>query len=130
MLSRLARKGRTTDLYIDCVVLSSFHSEFTFLRSVLGFSGIRTHHAESLGEADFLLTVTESTVLLVDVIFADGYWQSALRLLGERYPLVGMLVIAEPIDGPFLEELFNRGAFGGLWKPCQFQASRRLIRSV
>ena len=118
------------DLYVDCVVLSSFHSEFTFLQNVFRPTGIRMHYAESLDQADFLLTVTESTVLLTDVIFADGTWQSALMLLSGRHSLVTMLVIADPVDQPFLKDAFSRGACGVLWKPFDFEAVRRLIRAV
>ena len=109
------RKRQPTDLYINCVVLTSFRSEFTFLRNVFGRTGIRMHHAESLDQADFLLTVTESTVLLSDVMLVDGFWQRALSVLGDSHPLVTMLVIADPVDRPFLRDLFNRGACGIVW---------------
>jgi DNA-binding NtrC family response regulator len=118
------------DLYIDCVVLTSFDSQFSFLRNVFRPSGIRMHHAESLEKADFLLTVTESTVLLADVTFVDGSWESALGLLRENYPLVTMLVIADRVDLPFLKDLFTRGACGVLWKPFDFEAARKRIRAV
>jgi AmiR/NasT family two-component response regulator len=88
------------------------------------------HHAESVDQADFLLTVTESTVLLSDVIFVDGFWRRALSVLGDSHPLVTMLVIADPVDRPFLRDLFNRGACGIVWKPFQFEEVRRLIRVV
>lgn len=130
MPNQVVRKRQPIDLYIDCVVLTSFRSEFTFLRNVFERSGIRMHHAESLDQADFLLTVTESTVLLSDVIFVDGFWQGALSLLGGNHPLVTMLVIADPVDEPFLSDLFTRGACGIVWKPFQFDEVRRLIRVV
>jgi len=115
-------------LYIDCVVLSSFRGEFTFLRNVFRPAGIRMHHAESLDQADFLLTVTDSTVLLADVVYADGTWHSALSLLKDRHSLVTTLVIADPVDRPFLGDMFSRGACGIIWKPFEFGAVRRLIR--
>jgi len=130
MPNQAVRKRQPTDLYINCVVLTSFRSEFTFLRNVFGRTGIRMHHAESLDQANFLLTVTESTVLLSDVIFVDGFWQHALSVLGDNHPLVTMLVIADPVDRPFLRDLFNRGACGIVWKPFQFEEVRRLIRVV
>jgi DNA-binding NtrC family response regulator len=130
MPNQVVRKRQPIDLYIDCVVLTSFRSEFTFLRNVFERSGIRMHHAESLDQADFLLTVTESTVLLSDVIFADGFWQAALSLLCDNHPLVTMLVIADPVDKPFLRDLFTRGGCGIVWKPFQFDEVRRLIRVV
>jgi DNA-binding NtrC family response regulator len=130
MPNQFVRKKQPIDLYIDCVVLTSFRSEFTFLRNVFEHTGIRMHHAESLDQADFLLTVTDSTVLLSDVIFADGSWQGALNVLGDNHRLVTMLVIADPVDKPFLRDLFNRGACGIVWKPFQFDEVRRLIRVV
>jgi DNA-binding NarL/FixJ family response regulator len=130
MRTQPARRKQPIDLYINCVVLSSFRSEFTFLQNVFRLTGIRMHHAESLDEAAFLLTVTESTVLLADIVFADGSWQSALSLLRDSYPLVTMLVIADPVDRPFLRDLYGRGACGIIWKPFDFEAARRLIRAV
>ena len=103
------------DLHINCVVLSSFRSEFTFLQDVFRLTGLRMHYAESLDQADFLLTVTESTVLLSDMMFEGGNWQSALCLLREHHPLVTMLVIAEEVDWPFLtRSVRSRGLRGGL----------------
>lgn len=122
--------SQPVDLYIDCVVLTSFDSEFSFLCNVFRPSGIRMHHAESLEKADFLLTVTESTVLLTDVTFADGRWENALSLLCDSYPLVTMLVIADRVDCPYLKDLFPRGACGVLWKPFDFEAARKQIRAV
>ena len=52
------------DVRINCLVLSSFRSEFTFLQNVFRLIGLRVHYAESLDQADFQLSVTESTVLL------------------------------------------------------------------
>jgi DNA-binding NarL/FixJ family response regulator len=88
------------------------------------------HHAESLDQADFLLTVTESTVLVSDVVFADGFWHDALSLLSDNHPLLTMLVIADPVDEPFLRDLFDRGACGVIWKPFEFETVGRLIRAV
>jgi DNA-binding NtrC family response regulator len=88
------------------------------------------YHAESLDEAGFLLTVTGSTVLLADVLFEDGSWRNALRMLEDHHPLVPMLVIADRVDWPFLNDLFERGACGVIWKPFDFDAIRKQIRSL
>jgi DNA-binding NtrC family response regulator len=130
MRNQPAPQKRPTDLHINCVVLSSFDCEFAFLRNVFRLAGLRMHHAESLDQADFLLTATESTVLLSDVMFEGGSWQNALRLLRDSHPLVTMLVIADPVDGPFLRDLFDRGACGVIWRPFDFEAVRKLIRTV
>lgn len=127
---RPPRRKQPIDLFIDCVVLSSFESEISFLRNVFRTSGIRVHHAISLDEADFLLTVTGSTVLLCDVIFDGGYWHAALDLIAQSHPFVTMLVIAEPVDRPFLDGIFARGACGVIWKPFEFAPVMRQIRIV
>jgi DNA-binding NtrC family response regulator len=119
-----------TDLPIHCILLTSFDAEFKFLANIFGLIGIRVHHAETLEQADFLLTVTGSTVLLSDVVFQEGSWQDALGVLTSFHPFVTMLVIADPVDTPFLQELFVRGACGVLWKPVEVSEARRLIHAV
>lgn len=130
MPKRPMRRKQPIDLFIDCVVLSSFESECSFLQNVFRTSGIRVHHAESLDQADFLLTVTGSTVLLSDVIFEGGYWHGALGLLRKSHPVVTMLVIADPVDRPFLADIFSQGACGVIWKPFQFESVMKQIRAV
>jgi len=78
MPNQAVRKRQPTDLCINYVVLPSSHSEFTFLRNVFGRTGIRMHYAESLYRTDSLLTVTDRTVLLADVMFVDGFWQHSV----------------------------------------------------
>jgi len=130
MPNRLVRPEPAIDYFIDCVVLSSFEGESSFLRNVFRTAGIRVHHATSISEADFLLTVTGSTVLLSDVIFAGGYWQNALDLLSKGHPLVTMLIIADPVDREFLGDVFLSGACGVIWKPFQFYAVTQLLRAA
>src|SRR5579872_1318719 len=83
------RRGR-----IECVYLTSFASESSFLTSVLQYSGVRMRAARSLEEADFLLTVTGGTAFLADVTFFDGCWRDALDMAGQMHPLVGSLIVA------------------------------------
>jgi len=58
---------RRGDNRIECVFLTCLQSDFSFLSTVLYYSGIRMHRADTLEEADFLLTVTSSTVFLSDI---------------------------------------------------------------
>src|ERR1039458_1115216 len=83
------------DNRIECVFLTCFRSDFSFLASVLYYSSIRMHRADTLDEADFLLTVTSSTVLLSDTRFLDGSWREALRMVSEVHPHVAALVVAD-----------------------------------
>lgn len=113
---------------IDCVVLTSFESEFTFLKSVFRFAGFRMHHAENLEQADFLLIATEATVLLSDVVAADCSWQDVSERLSDYHPLVALLLIADPVDEPFVQDVYTLGGCGVLWKPVQFDLGVKLIR--
>ena len=72
--------SRRGDSSIHCVVLSSFRSDFSYLQNVFRLAGMRMKHAESLDQADFLLTVTESTALLADFCFEGGNWRDARTL--------------------------------------------------
>ena len=113
---------------IQCVLLTSFDAEFSFLRSVLRFAGIRVNRAESLEEADFLLMVTGATVLLSDVAMAGCSWRCAMERVRDFHPLVAMLLIADPVDEPFIQDAFTLGACGVLWKPIPFDGAAKLIR--
>lgn len=115
---------------IDCVVLTAFSAEFAFLKNIFGRVGIRMHHAATLEQADFLLMATEAAVLVSDIATADCSWRGALDLIGERYPLVAMLVLADPVDLPFLQQACALGVCGVLWKPVRLEKAAKLIRTA
>jgi len=115
---------------IECVYLTCFRYEFSVLAVVLQYSAIRMHRAETLDEADFLLTVTGSTVLLSDIAFLDGSWRDALIMAGRVHPLVASLIIADPADWPSLADAYDRGACGALLKPIEFVPAIQLIRTL
>ena len=123
---RVERAGATKH-GIDCVFLTCFDSDFHFLANVL-LGSIRMHRAETLEQADFLLTVTEGTVLLTDVSFLDGFWHEAADMLTQFHPVVAFLVLADEVDRQFVSEAPNRGACGVLWKPLDWSQVRRFIR--
>jgi DNA-binding NarL/FixJ family response regulator len=114
---------------INCVFLTCFDSDFYFLANVL-LGSIRMHRAETLEQADFLLTVTEGTVLLTDVSFLDGFWHEAADMLAQFHPMVAFLVLADERDRQFVSEAPNRGACGILWKPLEFIEVSRSIRTA
>ncbi len=115
---------------IECVFLTCFRSAFSVLAVILQYSRIRMHQAETLEEADFLLTATASTVLVSDTLFLDGSWRDALRMAVEVHPFVASLIAADPVDSPFLSDAYSRGACGALWKPFDFSKAAHLIRSA
>ncbi len=125
----MTEQGRHSDR-IECVYLTCFRSEFAFLATVLQYSGIRMLHADSLDEADFLLTVTGAGTFLCDVTFADGTWRDALDMAAQTHRRTASLIVAEPVDKPFLSDAFTRGACAVLWKPFDFIQAIDRIRTL
>ena len=118
---------RRTDK-IDCVFLTCNRSDFSFLAIVLQYSCIRMHQARTLEEADFLLTVTEGTVLLSDVKFLDGYWLDALGMISALHPHVASMVVSEEAEHPSLSEAYSVGACAVLRKPIVLDQAIEWIR--
>jgi DNA-binding NtrC family response regulator len=120
--------AHVTGYSIDCVFLTCFDSRFHFFAELLRQGGIRMHRAETLDQADFFLTVTDATVVLSDVVFLDGSWRDAIKILSYLHPLVVTAVIADEEDRQYLSEAADSGAFAVLWRPFEFAQLRRLIR--
>ena len=115
---------------IECVFLTCIRPDYSILASVVQYSGIRMHRAESLEGADFMLTVSGATAFLCDVTFPDGTWRDALAMVAEVHPLVPALLVAEPVDRPFLPDVYEHGACGVLWKPFDFTHAIQMIRTA
>ncbi len=115
---------------IGCVFLTCIRSDFSFLATTLRYSGIRMLRAESLDEADFMLTVTGGSVFLSDITFPDGTWRDALYMASEMHPRAASLIVADPVDHPFLSDAYARGACGVIWKPFDFSQAIEMIRAI
>jgi len=115
---------------IGCVFLTCFESAFTHFANILRYSEIHMHHAGDIEEADFLLTVTGSTVLLTDIVFAEGTWADVLAMAVEVHPLVAALVVADDVDRDFVADALNRGACGILWKHLDLDQIACMIRAA
>jgi DNA-binding NtrC family response regulator len=115
---------------VECVYLTCFRREFSSLATILQYSGLRLERAESVDEADFLLTVTGATVLISDVTFPDGTWRDALHMAAGTHPLVAPAIAADPVDWPFLADAYDRGACDVLWKPIHFLQAIQTIESL
>jgi DNA-binding NtrC family response regulator len=115
---------------IEAVFLTCFRTEFSLLATVLQYSRIRAHRAETLEEADFLLTASGGTVLVSDLTFLDGTWRDALGMAADTHPLTGCLLLAERTDCPAAGELYKLGGCGALLKPVDCMEAIRLIRTV
>jgi DNA-binding NtrC family response regulator len=130
--SNLGREtiARFAHCRIYCVFLTCFSHDFNFLQRMLSYSEIRLHRAETLDEADFLLTVTESKVLISDTVFLDGSWVDALEMLSCVHPRSSFVVAADSVDIRFVGDAVDRGACAVLWKPLDWARMMRLIRTV
>jgi hypothetical protein len=76
--------------------------------------------ADSLDEADFLLTATRGTAFITDVAFLDGTWRDALQMAGEMHPVLAPLIVADPVDLPFLANTSTFGCSCILLRPLDF----------
>jgi DNA-binding NtrC family response regulator len=115
---------------ISGVFLTCLRDDFDFFSILLRYADIRLFRAETVEQADFLLTVTGSTVLLCDPVFLDGSWQNALDMVAYLHPKVASVVIAEAVDEPFVSGAPERGVCAILWKPFQVAQFRRIIETA
>jgi hypothetical protein len=95
---------------IQCVFLTCFENDYRVVGTILAYGGIRIHRAETLDQADFILTVTGGTVVLTDSVFLDGTWEDTLEMCAHLHPTVSALVISHPEDRDFVEGATDRGA--------------------
>lgn len=126
----LRRSGFPSEGPIEAVFLTCFRPEFSSLALILQYSSIRLHRADTLAEADFLMTVSGATVLISDLLFLDGTWRDALRMSAGIHPLAGSMVVADPADWPQIADLYEFGGCAVLWKPLDCVRAIQLIRTV
>ena len=122
--------ARSAHCRLHCVFITCFNHDFKFLQQMLSYSEIQLHRSETLDEADFLLTVTGSKVLISDTVFLDGSWEDALEMLSRVHSRASLLVAADAIDLEFVADAIDRGACGILWKPLDLGRLLELIRTV
>ena len=130
--SNLGREpiARSAQCRPHCVFITCFSHDFKFFQRMLSYSEIRLHRAETVDEADFLLTVTGSKVLISDSVFLDGSWVDALEMLSCVHPRSSFVVAADSVDVGFVGDAVDRGACAVLWKPLDWAQLMRLIRTV
>jgi DNA-binding NtrC family response regulator len=115
---------------IDCVCLTCFAFSIEFLATMLRSSGIRFHCAETVEQADFLLTATAGTVLLSDVVFLDGCWANAVDMLAHFHPDVVALVVADTMDRQFVAEALEAGVSCIIWRPIDTGQLARTLHAA
>jgi hypothetical protein len=115
---------------IEAVWVTCFRSEFSALATVLQYSRIRLRRAETLEDADFMMTASGATVLLADPLFLDGGWPEALAMARESHPVAACLVVVEPDGWPRLAEVYTLGGCGILPKPVDPIEAIGVIRTA
>jgi DNA-binding NtrC family response regulator len=123
-------KTHAGDHDIHCVFLTCLEYEFRVMAGLLFSAGIWMHRAETLDEADFLLTVTEATALLSDTIFLDGTWEDAASMVTNVHPSAAFVIMTTRADRSFWAAARSRGAYDLLERPYWFGEVRRAIQGA
>ena len=122
--------GHSDCFSIQCVFLTCFESDYRVANTLLGYGRVQIHRAQTLDEADFILTVTGATVVLTDSLFLDGTWEDALEMCAHVHPTVSSLVIADPADRDFVAHATDRGASAIFWRPLPIAQLRKILVSA
>jgi DNA-binding NtrC family response regulator len=118
------------DSGIDCVFLTCFNSEFQVFTVLLGHSGVRMHCADTLEQADFLLSVTGAKVLLSDAVFLDGTWYEAGQMLADVHSSVTLVVVLDEVEEAFWADALHRGSYEMAPKPLRLSKLHQAIRNA
>ena len=112
---------------IDCVFLTCFEGEVEVLAWLLRSSGIRIHFADTLEKAEFLLIVTNATVLLSDSLFLDGSWRDAAAMLDHFFPGVQLVLVLAADDRAARAQAHENAVQDLLYRPLRVNLLRRAI---
>jgi DNA-binding NtrC family response regulator len=74
--------------------------------------------------------VTDATVLLSDVAVVDTSWHAVLDLLRDHHPATPAILVADPVDRDYVAPALERGVWGILWIPVEFDVAAKLIRTA
>ncbi len=101
----------------SCVFLGCSKEDHQLASSLTEAARIRLHHAASLGEADFLLRVEDSLVLLAEEAFPGGNWRNALAMIVGRHRNVALVVLTASADEGVRLDVLERGAYDAILRP-------------
>jgi DNA-binding NarL/FixJ family response regulator len=121
---------RTTEKpsHVHCVFLTCFDYYFEVFSGLLRHANIRMHLAATLEQADFLLTVTDATVLLCDTAFLDGTWDKAAGMLADVHPNVALVVMMDELDKSLRGPALDHGVCHLVSKPLRMSELRQAIQ--
>jgi len=107
---------------INCVYLTCFAEAAEVWAVLLRSSGIRIHFADTLEKVEFLLIVTNATVLLSDALFLDGAWSDAASMVEHIFPGVQLVLVLDGNDYRARQDASENYAGDFIYKPLRITA--------
>ncbi len=101
MFTPYADPAELSAFAVDSVFLTCFEYDFEVYAGLLATIGVRVRRAATLDDADFLLAVTDASILLCDAAFPGGTWDLAAGMLAAVHPGVRLIVVANEMDRRF-----------------------------
>ena len=114
----------------SCVFLGCSNENYQLASSLVEAARIRLHHAASLGEADFLLRIEDSLVLLAEEAFPRGNWRNALAMIVRRHRNVVLVVMTASVDESVRLDALEQGAYDVILRPFVAEELVRTLRNA
>ncbi len=114
----------------SCVFLGCSREEYQSAFGLLDAAGIRLHRAGSLEQADSLLGVGDSLVLLTEAAFPGGTWRDALAMKARRHRNAVLVVTAAAADESLWLDVLEQGAYDLILKPFVAEELFRILENA
>lgn len=114
---------------IHCVYLTCFAEAAEVWAVLLRSSGVFIHFADTLEKAEFLLIVTNATVLLSDALFLDATWLDAASMVENIFPGVALVLVLEEGDYRARQHASENYAGQYILKPLRITTLHRGIEA-
>lgn len=101
----------------SCVFLGCSAEDYRSASGLLREAGIQLYRAASVEQAETLLRVGESLVLLTEAAFPGGVWRDALAMKRERHPEAVLVVTTALPDERLWLDAIEQGAYDLILKP-------------
>ncbi len=111
----------------SCVFLGCSREDYQLASRLLDAAHIRLHQAGSLEQANFLLGVGDSVVLLTEAAFSGGTWRDALAMKARHHRNAALVVAAEFADERLWLDVLEQGAYDLILKPFVAEELLRIL---
>jgi DNA-binding NtrC family response regulator len=115
---------------IDCIFLTPWMRTAEEVARLLKNTEIHIHHAATLKQAKSMLLQTGARVLLSEVVFADGNWEDATKMIGEFELAVSVVVVTGRVDERFWITVLERGAYDLIPRPFSSSELLRIVENA